>query len=599
MAADSKIGRAVGSALVEIGIPLRPDGGLHIVVVEDYLDGGLGAINSRFQASGTPWMIAKLCGEEVWVGPVILSRETACWRCFENRLREHRWLESQIPPSAVESPLTLYSTENRTRAAAEFVVQEAARWLLGGRNALEGAVWSFSWATLRSQRHTVLRRPDCPECGTVKFAERPPAMTLSHIKVAWKPPDDIRAQTASEVLARIEPLTSPITGILRRFEKSDLALPTAMHAYGAVYCPPLPRLAQRIENAIFQPSVCSGMGWSNDDAKAACVAEAVERYSTRFHGDERIVADSYRRIGFAAVHPNEVLLFSDLQFRSRDQWNREHSEGETVPEQLDESEEIEWLKGWSLTHNKHRLLPLALCLLDYRAPGKRWIGDADSSGCAAGSCIEEAILHAIFELVERDALGIWWYNEIPMPTLSPGVLRDSHTNNVCEQLAAEGWRTWIHDITTDFGIPTAVAIAENAAGEWVLGSAAHLNGATACRKAVMELWQLSRSRVRRGPRPKRRDATISKMTNSSLREGSIDLKELVEDCCNRVAGAGHELIAFDLTRPDLAFPTVRVVAPGLRHRKPRLGPGRLYQVPVRMGWRSQPSRESDLENMSV
>jgi ribosomal protein S12 methylthiotransferase accessory factor len=39
---------------------------------------------------------------------------------------------------------------------------------------------------------------------------------------------------------------------------------------------------------------------------------------------------------------------------------------------------------------------------------------------------------------------------------------------------------------------------------------------------------------------------------------------------------------------------VRVIVPGLRHFYRRFGPGRLYDVPLTLGLRKRPLRESDL-----
>jgi len=72
------------------------------------------------------------------------------------------------------------------------------------------------------------------------------------------------------------------------------------------------------------------------------------------------------------------------------------------------------------------------------------------------------------------------------------------------------------------------------------------------------------------------------------------LPDLVQLLCARVSEAGHEIAVFDLTRPDIAFPVVRVVAPGLRHKARRLGPGRLYDVTVRIGWLPGPRSESEM-----
>jgi len=39
---------------------------------------------------------------------------------------------------------------------------------------------------------------------------------------------------------------------------------------------------------------------------------------------------------------------------------------------------------------------------------------------------------------------------------------------------------------------------------------------------------------------------------------------------------------------------VKVIVPGMRQFWARFGPGRLYQVPVQLGWFAKPRREADL-----
>ena len=56
---------------------------------------------------------------------------------------------------------------------------------------------------------------------------------------------------------------------------------------------------------------------------------------------------------------------------------------------------------------------------------------------------------------------------------------------------------------------------------------------------------------------------------------------------------GIEVLVLDQTRPDVGFPVVRVVAPGLRLLA-RFGPGRLYDVPVREGWLSRSVCEGEI-----
>jgi ribosomal protein S12 methylthiotransferase accessory factor len=55
-----------------------------------------------------------------------------------------------------------------------------------------------------------------------------------------------------------------------------------------------------------------------------------------------------------------------------------------------------------------------------------------------------------------------------------------------------------------------------------------------------------------------------------------------------------ETIVIDYTRPDIGLSTAKVVVPGLRHFWPRLGPGRLYDVPHALGWLPRPLTEDEL-----
>lgn len=571
---------ALREALMAIGLPVRPNGQLQIVAVRDYLNPRLSEMPAR------PWMPVKLAGEEVWIGPVFIPGRTACWRCLELRLRERAWLSSQIEAEsgALWTPRV---SGNRLRAAAEFAAQETARWMMEAPVPLEGSIWSLNWANLKAERHLVVRRPDCPACGT-RERSKPTERSIAALKPNHPPEGpavspDLRTSPQA-ILDRLEPFISPITGIVRRLERRDLAASAPVFTYGGIYNLALPPPELRMPGAIIELGVCSGRGLSADEAKAACLAEAVERYAIQFRGDERRITASYVELGDAAIHPNRVQLFSERQFAGRDKWNRNHVLDELTPEPFDEDETIEWIEGWSLTTNRARYLPMALTSLYYRPPGKRWIGDADSNGCAAGSSFEEAVLHALLELVERDAVSMWWFNRISRPHLELQSLPDPLCRRVCGDMQALGWDVWAEEITTDFGIPVFLAIA-NRPGGWIYGSAAHLDPRAALRAAIGELWQLSRSR------PRKSDTfEISK----KAAKAACVFSSPVQDCRGRIERAGLEVVVFDMTRPEIEFPVVRVVAPGLRSKRPRFAAGRLYDIPVRLGWLEDARSEEEL-----
>jgi oxazoline/thiazoline synthase len=73
-----------------------------------------------------------------------------------------------------------------------------------------------------------------------------------------------------------------------------------------------------------------------------------------------------------------------------------------------------------------------------------------------------------------------------------------------------------------------------------------------------------------------------------------DLLEDVTAIADDLASRGMEVLVLDQTRPDIGLPVVKVIVPGLRHFWARLAPGRLYEVPVRLGRLAEPTRYEDL-----
>jgi ribosomal protein S12 methylthiotransferase accessory factor len=65
-------------------------------------------------------------------------------------------------------------------------------------------------------------------------------------------------------------------------------------------------------------------------------------------------------------------------------------------------------------------------------------------------------------------------------------------------------------------------------------------------------------------------------------------------CVNLAKREGLDFLVLDQTRPDIEVPVARVIVPGLRHFYRRFAPGRLYDVPVKLGWIDRSVRESDL-----
>jgi ribosomal protein S12 methylthiotransferase accessory factor len=240
---------------------------------------------------------------------------------------------------------------------------------------------------------------------------------------------------------------------------------------------------------------------------------------------------------------------------------------------------------------------------------------ADSNGCAAGNTLEEAIVQGFLELVERDSYAIWWYNRSQRTELDLGQFDDSYVRDLKTQLAETGRRLWVLDITSDLGIPSYVAMshATQNGQEFVeYGSGSHFDPRIALLRTLTEVNQFlslgllglrdAGSLSNDGGAPFRLqdhpylipDGKPPVRPDFGVNFGSLDTRAQALACVDVAKRAGLDFLVLDQTRPDIETPVVRVIVPGLRHFYRRFGPGRLYDVPIKLGLRHTPIAESEL-----
>jgi ribosomal protein S12 methylthiotransferase accessory factor len=336
--------------------------------------------------------------------------------------------------------------------------------------------------------------------------------------------------------------------------------------------------------------------------------EAIERYSGIFQGDE--IRMTRRFTDFApgdAIAPNDVLLFSDAQ-RQVDPLE----DGEqTAPAPFDPSAEIEWSPVWSLRDGRFKYLPTSLLYFFYSGPAAF---QADSNGCAAGNTLEEAIVQGFLELVERDAYALWWYNRSQRAEVDFSQFNDSYVSDLKAQLADAGRKLWVLDVTSDLGIPTYVAILhwmQNGQENIEFGSGAHFDKRIAMLRTLTELNQFLSIGLMgggSGEKPSLDGSTPLHLPNYPflIPDNAVKIPTIsdfgpldttrnqVLACVEIAKRAGLDFLVLNQTRPDVEVPVVRVVVPGLRHFYRRFGPGRLYDIPVKLGLRDRPIPESEL-----
>ena len=622
-------GAAPGAAAPGAAGPGAAGPAVSLVLCEDYLDPRLDAINRRQLAHGRPWLLAKPSGTQAWIGPLFRPGAGPCWACLATRLegnREETHLVRRVLgargrafPAAPQTSLT------PSRAAAlHLAVGEVVKWLAGLRDEGQQAIYILDTVRLRGRHHRVGRRPQCTHCGdpglVAAQADRPPAVTD-------RPPD---GRAGQDPLALYGHLVDPVTGIVAELRR-DERCPAFQHAYvsGRNRAMAASTMAG-IRAGARQAS--GGRGITEAEAKTGALCEAVERYCGTRQGDEATVRGSYRGLRPQAVHPDACLLFDRRQLEDRARWNAVCAPFHWVPEPFDETAETDWTPVWSLLSGERRLLPTAMLYYNPGAgagPGSGAASAAasvlaDSNGNAAGASRGDAVVRGFLELVERDAVALWWYNRTRQPGVSLASFgsRDPWIAGLPGQYRQLGRELWALDLTSDLGIPVMAAVSRRPgaatsggpAEEITLGFGAHFDPRLALRRALTELGQLlppAASGATDGGDYGGADpylaswwtaATLASQPYLAPRSGSPDRARAdyppvppglgtVRAAARR---AGLDVLVLDQTRPDIGMPVVKVVVPGLRHFWPRFAPGRLFDVPVRLGRLSQPTRYEDL-----
>ena len=95
------------------------------------------------------------------------------------------------------------------------------------------------------------------------------------------------------------------------------------------------------------------------------------------------------------------------------------------------------------------------------------------------------------------------------------------------------------------------------------------------------------------------EASASKRREDYPDDWHDDLAVDVMTCIKIAQAKGLETLVLDQSRPDTGLAVVKVVVPGLRHFWPRFAPGRLYEVPVQMGWLKEALTEEQLNPQHI
>ena len=367
-----------------------------------------------------------------------------------------------------------------------------------------------------------------------------------------------------------------------------------------------------------------GSGFTREEGMLAALGERAETVALSWSGGITISRSTVKEEGKKGLHPDQLQLVSDRQYRMRPYWRRRYGERHRIPIAVENTTPLDWVSASVYPDGTSCLVPAGYCFLDY--PHDHDYLVADSNGCAAAQTRMEAMVSGFLELVERDAVAIWWYNRIRRPAIDPAAFNSPELNECTRWMDQTHRRFYILDLTHDYGIPVVAAISvNNEDTDMAMGFGADIDCLAAVKSAVCEMMQVyslkkvmerqirsgginsldrsarvfiswANSEIHTHMRP---HGIIRSLKAPGPAAGSMTPDAAWQFCIALCREKNQRLFVLDLTPPTADIPVVRVIAPGMRHFRPRFSPGRLYQVPVTMGWRMAPLNERDLTRIPV
>jgi len=332
-----------------------------------------------------------------------------------------------------------------------------------------------------------------------------------------------------------------------------------------------------------------GKGFSENQCTASAAMEFVERFCAQRFGDEPVVEASYNQLKDKARDPSLFILPGDSCY---------------TPDL-----QLEWIWGYSLTYEEPVLVPANFIFLPYTAGRpSQYIADFDSNGLATGNCLEEAILHGLLEVVERDARMIIEYNRLVMPDLEPDLADEEPLARFFGELSSCAIKAWAKNIATDIPIPSiGIFLKGNCKNKPVYSYAAgcYLSPRIALSRALTEALQLYprcenyKQWLNSGHISYLYDKSEKRIKFSALEDlSSDDLKENILSCVAILKEFEAEVIVVDLSRKEMVFPVVRVCVTNLQPvvfgQSPRLSQ-RIFEVPLILGHRNHALKPEDIK----
>jgi len=313
----------------------------------------------------------------------------------------------------------------------------------------------------------------------------------------------------------------------------------------------------------------TGKGVSPIQAQVSLTMEAIERYSSEYRDEygARLVRGSFNQLNskFNILDPRDMILSRLSDY--------------------DHDRVIHWAWGCDVARNEAILVPACAVYHPFHLE-EAFLFETHTNGLASGNALEEAVVHGLAELIERDAWSIARYRRDYSDAL---YIEDTPENRfivkIFEKFEDAGIEIVAKDITTDIGVPVIAAFSRDLVHPTMKpmdGFGAHLDPRVAMVRSLLEIVTTRALFIQKfgieglkepvtaylGDHGNDEDPRFFACGQKGLRDLEVgyseDILTDIRDIVGKLAVRGLErAIAVDLTRPDTGVATVRMIVPGL------------------------------------
>ena len=361
-----------------------------------------------------------------------------------------------------------------------------------------------------------------------------------------------RAVPLEETLARIEPKV-PAAGITRVADITNL---------DRIGIPVFSCIRPTAEEGAI--TVYNGKGATVEESRISAIMEGIERYSSELHNRKVHLAPYEEMLAHGQVlDPKDLIL----------------------PENANVDRPIPWVEGYDIANNREIIIP-AHAVFHPLPRNFLPLFRTNTNGLASGNTLEEAVFHALSEVIERDA---WSLVEASRDTGTSVInIDDTACLGMQKKFADAQVDVRVRDITSDIGIPTMAAIADDVLLKdpmlLTIGIGSHTSARIAVMRALTEVAQSRLTQIHGA----REDTTLAELRKKmgydrAKRINAYWFKDNGVVDYNRIASCDSDdfltdiqfvtealkkqgldrVIVVDLTREEIGIPVVRVIVPGL------------------------------------